>query len=127
MEIDESLKARYGTRRPFTVPDGYFDQLADRMAQRQPDADEAVAPTVRAVRQSVWRQLSPLWVAASMVGLIVLVGLGVRRSAPSTVASATSQKPQVAVTTTRYVDDLDRLADYSMIDEDDVYAYLSSE
>ena len=31
MEIDEALKTRYGTERPFTVPDAYFDRVEEEV------------------------------------------------------------------------------------------------
>ena len=85
------MKTRYGTERPFTVPDAYFDRVEEEVMRSV--AADAAQPVVRVVRKSLWKQLSPLVAAACVVGMIVL----------------------------------DRLADYTMMDEDDAYAYISGE
>lgn len=127
MEIDDSLKAQYGTRRPFTVPDGYFERLGETVTGRLSASGSVSAPVVRAVRKSVWQRLSPLVAAASVVGVVMLVGLGVRRPAEQPAVSASLPASPSVAKTAGGTDELDRVADYSMMDEDDVYAYISSE
>lgn len=125
MEIDGALKARYGTERPFTVPDAYFDRVEEEVMRSV--AAEAAQPVVRIVRKSLWKQLSPLVAAACVVGVIVLVGLGVSSTNPQgDMAATVSHAPKVSKAES-YTDDLDRLADYTMMDEDDAYAYISGE
>lgn len=125
MEIDEALKTRYGTERPFTVPDAYFDRVEEEVMRSV--AAEAAQPVVRIVRKSLWKQLSPLVAAACVVGMIVLVGLGVSSTNPQgDMAATVSHAPKVSKAES-YTDDLDRLADYTMMDEDDAYAYISGE
>ena len=126
MDKDETLRAKYGTRRPFTVPDDYFAQFADALMEQIQTTDAASRPSVRAVRQSLWQRLSPLVAAACMVGIVVLVGLGVHRLSLKPSLTATTSTTQQELKTEPY-DDLDRMADYTMLDDDDVYAYLSSE
>lgn len=127
MEIDDSLKAQYGARRPFTVPDGYFEQLGETMVRRLSEDGTCSAPVLRAVRKSMWQRLSPLVAAASVVGVVMLVGLGVRRPAAERAVSASLPASASVAKAAGDGDELDRVADYSMMDEDDVYAYLSSE
>ena len=50
MEIDEALKTRYGTERPFTVPDAYFDRVEEEVMRSV--AADAAQPVVRIVRKS---------------------------------------------------------------------------
>lgn len=125
MEIDEALKTRYGTDRPFTVPDAYFDRVEEEVMRSV--AADAAPPVVRVVRKSLWKQLSLLVAAACVVGVIVLVGLGVSSTNPQgNMAATVSHAPKVSKAES-YTDDLDRLADYTMMDEDDAYAYISGE
>ena len=119
------LKTRYGTERPFTVPDAYFDRVEEEVMRSV--AADAAPPVVRVVRKSLWKQLSPLVAAACVVGVIVLVGLGVSSTNPQgDMAATVSHAPKVSKAEP-YTDDLDRLADYTMMDEDDAYAYISGE
>ena len=62
-----------------------------------------------------------------MVGVIVLVGLGVNSTSPQGDMAATVSHAPKASKAEPYTDDLDRLADYTMMDEDDAYAYISGE
>lgn len=125
MEIDEALKTRYSTERPFTVPDAYFDRVEEEVMRSV--AADAAQPVVRIVRKSLWKQLSPLVAAACVVGMIVLVGLGVSSTNPQgNMAATVSHAPKVSPAESA-TDDLDRLADYTMMDEDDAYAYISGE
>ena len=56
-----------------------------------------------------------------------LVGLGVSSTNPQgDMAATVSHAPKVSKAES-YTDDLDRLADYTMMDEDDAYAYISGE
>lgn len=127
MEKDEALKTRYGTDRPFTVPDAYFDRVEEEVMRRVAADVDVAQPVVRVVRKSLWKQLSPLVAAACVVGVIVFVGLGVSSTNPQGDMTATvSHAPKVSPAESA-TDDLDRLADYTMMDEDDAYAYISGE
>ena len=119
------MKTRYGTERPFTVPDAYFDRVEEEVMRSV--AADAAQPVVRVVRKSLWKQFSPLVAAACVVGVIVLVGLGGSSTNPQgDMAATVSHAPKVSKAEP-YTDDLDRLADYTMMDEDDAYAYISGE
>ena len=58
MEIDEALKTRYGTERPFTVPDAYFDRVEEEVMRSV--AADAAQPVVRVVRKSCRLLCQPL-------------------------------------------------------------------
>lgn len=105
MEIDEALKTRYGTERPFTVPDAYFDRVEEEVMRSV--AAEAAPPVVRVVRKSLWKQLSPLVAAACVVGVIVLVGLGVSSTNPQGDMAATVSHAPKVTKAEPYTDDLD--------------------
>lgn len=127
MEKDEALKTRYGTERPFAVPDAYFDRVEEEVMRRVAADVDVAQPVVRVVRKSLWKQLSPLVAAACVVGVIVFVGLGVSSTNPQgNMAATVSHAPKVSPAESA-TDDLDRLADYTMMDEDDAYAYISGE
>lgn len=82
---------------------------------------------VRVVRKSLWKQLSPLVAAACVVGVIVLCRTR-RELDESAGRHGGDRVPRPKVSKAEsYTDDLDRLADYTMMDEDDAYAYISGE
>ena len=61
-QLEEKLLSRFGTERPFTVPDGYFESLTDRVMSR-------IAQRKR--RRLVWR-----WAAAAMPRSAAAAGTG---------------------------------------------------
>lgn len=126
METDSELRAQHGTRRPFAVPEGYFDTLGQRVARRI-EAEAAQGSTVKAVRKSLWQRLSPLLAAASIAGVVALVGLAAYQSDNAPTANTAAANVNSAEANGEYTDELDRMADYTMIDKDDVYAYIFSE
>lgn len=126
METDSELRTQYGTHRPFTVPEGYFDTLGQRIARRI-EAEAAQGSTVKAVQKSLWQRLSPLLAAASIAGVVALVGLAAYQSGNAPTTNTAVANANSAEANGEYTDELDRMADYTMIDKDDVYAYISSE
>lgn len=59
MEIDEALKTQYGTERPFTVPDAYFDRV-EEVVMRSVAAD-AEPPWCASFASLCGSSCRPLW------------------------------------------------------------------
>ena len=100
---------RFGKNNPFTVPDGYFDQLAsDVMAQ---------IPKRRTVSRVV--ALRPwLYAAACMVAVVVMtLTFHFRQDNVSEMTASAAESVD-----NTYIDEA---ADYMMLDNHDIYAYLS--
>ena len=92
----------------FSVPEGYFDTIAQRVMDRIPANEVRMIPAVEK-KKSTPRRL--LWAR---------IGVAHDHVQPSPVA---------AVSTASYTSDenLDAMADYIMVDDQDLYAYLSGE
>ena len=127
MENDEALKTQYGTRIPFTVPEGYFDQLGQVVMESISRRGSVKKGETTVAKPSPWSRLSPLFAAACLVGVVLLVGLTVSSPKAQDGKTATSSMASSSSLAVQYGDDLDRLADYMMMDEDDAYAYFSAE
>lgn len=94
----------------FTVPDGYFDNLADRIIQGLPEENTAVKHS-----SSKWW----MYAAASVVIAVASVTTYMRFN-----AQQESEAPmQMAAATT--TDSFDEAADYVMLDNQDIYACLT--
>lgn len=99
-ELEAKLYERFGAERPFSVPEGYFDSLTDRVMSR-------VAQRKR--RSMVWR-----WSAAAiLVGCIATGGLFFERNYRMHLAEADD---------IQYIEDA---LDYSMIDNTSIESYLT--
>ena len=69
MDAEEKLfEQRFGKKQPFTVPDGYFDQLAERVMERLPEQQPASVPQVSVGHK--WRR----WAGYRADGIVGLYG-----------------------------------------------------
>ncbi|WP_028896056.1 hypothetical protein [Prevotella sp. HUN102] len=128
MDIESNLHSEFGNKRPFTVPEDYFENLSDRIIAQFPAEDSSVNVS-NAKKVSIFSKLKPVLMAASVVGLVFVAYL----SYNSFLAKENNEEKQVA---TKFVekstqrdtvstDAVDEAVDYMMIDEDDMYAYMS--
>lgn len=129
MESTNHLQKEYGTQRPFTVPENYFSELSSRVMAQIPTEEQKEAVVEVKPRRATLRYLRPL--AAAMTIGVVLVGFLAyhefdggqgKHALPS---SHLAQGAHEASASSE--DEFDKVADYFMIDESDMYAYLASE
>lgn len=103
-QLEEKLLSRFGTERPFTVPDGYFDSLTDRVMSR--------IDAKRKRRRPLWR-----WAAAA-----VLVGCVATGGMLYEYVGQTQDNGQQTAENIQYIEDA---LDYSMIDNFSIASYLT--
>lgn len=116
---EESISSRFGKENPFRVPAGYFDDFAGRMMALLPEQQTTVE------KRNMWQRLRPVLAAAVVVGVIGSVGIYLFDRIHN---SQQSSAPRSSVAKSDYhSDDLDMTADYVMMDEQDMYAYISGE
>ena len=107
----------------FTVPEGYFDTLAERVMERIPENEVRMMPeTVRKpLAAKRWRT-----VAAAAVVLAAVFGAGLYVHQDLNDAEVEAMATQRA-SYSNAEGSLDAVADYIMCDDEDLYAYLSDE
>lgn len=99
-ELEAKLVERFGTESHFTVPEGYFNGLKDKVMSR-------VAQRKR--RRLIWR-----WAAAAVLaGSVIMGGLLLERH--NAIQTANAENIQ-------YIEDA---LDYSMIDNMSIASYLT--
>ena len=112
MNDEKYIREKMGTRNPFTVPDGYFDSLADQVISKLPDTR----------RPAIVRYLRPLLYAAACAVLAVAVGTFYRNAAVTDADHLVAhQQENVATYSDTYMEDM---ADYAMLDNEEIYASL---
>lgn len=112
---DDYLVRKFGRERHFVVPEGYFAQFnADMMAQITGDKAQVVTMKPR----SVWRTV--ISVAACLIAAVVMTGAYFH--ADNLVAGVSSASNVAQVRTSN--DAIEQAADYMMLDESDLYAYM---
>lgn len=130
MESTNHLQKEYGTQRPFTVPENYFSELSSRVMAQIPTEEQKETVVEVKPRRAKVRYLRPLAAAAMTIGVVLIGflayqefdgGQGNGSLAGNRLAQGTQELSASSA------DDFDQLADYFMIDESDMYAYLASE
>jgi hypothetical protein len=123
---EKYLIEKVGKENPFKVPEGYFDTLSGQIMAKV--EAEGVAPRdIKAGKEKrakvVW--LRPvLYAAASVCALFISV---VAYQSHSDKGTAAPTQTVVANNQMLMDDYFDEAADYVMLDNQDIYAYLSSD
>ena len=126
MMEEKYLIEKVGKENPFKVPEGYFDTLSSQIMAKV--EAEGVAPRdIKAGKEKrakvVW--LRPvLYAAASVWALFISV---VAYQSHSDKGTAAPTQTVVANNQMLMDDYFDEAADYVMLDNQDIYAYLSSD
>ncbi len=140
MNEEDYVRERMGDRNPFTVPEGYFDQLAAQIIDRLPaDATAGGQQTVSSTlgpqqlasaggqgrRKAIIKHLRPMLYAAACVALAVFgVTVYLNRDNLSDSQQHLAQQQETVTYSDNYIDEA---ADYAMLDKDDIYASLMAD
>lgn len=113
---EKILQSRFGRQNPFVVPDGYFEQLSDRLMDNLP---ERPARHV-VIKPTFGQRFRPvLLAAASVVGIVF--GIGIYQHVDKQAKTMVAQKQSDAA-----YSEIDEAADCLMLDNEDIYAYVSA-
>lgn len=112
MEEEKYIENRVGKRNPFRVPENYFDGFSARMMQLLPEQEKSRS-------KSMW--LRP-WLYAAACVCVLIISATIWLALPEKEAQ---QAPVAVVEQLETSDAFDEAADYMMLDNYDIYAYLS--
>lgn len=125
MDNEDYISKRVGNKNPFRVPDGYFDSLAERVLARMP---EVGAPaSVGRVRRRIVSLRTLLYAAACVCVAVCGVTLYLTKLNTVTEQPMASTTTVTSISTTNSDSFVEEVADYTMMDNTDIYAYLASE
>lgn len=115
------LRKQFGHADPFRVPDGFFDSIAEQIIEKLPEEKAQVVP----MKSAVQRFLRPATVVAACFAAVVFTlglssGFWKQEQADGNVE--TTAKANAAQSS---YNDIDAIADYTMMDNEDIYAYVS--
>ena len=119
---EKYLRERVGQKNHFRTPDGYFDQFATRMMAQLPEQQ----PVARTVSITVRRWLYAA--ACSVLALAMGVSYYFLQSQSTSTDAAPMAAVAPAVSVTNEASDnsyFEDAADYVMLDNTEIYAYLS--
>lgn len=119
MDKEEKFIAeKFGRVNPFKVPEGYFEHLTEDVMDKLPESQTLSRPLVLVPKRRRWRAVA---VAACFV-----VSLG----AASFIFHQTSEEPQPqqssnTISATSDNSMMEAMAEYTMLDNEDMYAYIA--
>jgi hypothetical protein len=118
---EKFIEERFGRKNPFRVPECYFDDFTSQLMKKLPEQTKSAQIVVMSPRRkSRWRNVVA-------VAACVVVGI-LSWSAYSLVSHSdqTAQQPvsEQVVDQSGYAT-MDAMADYTMMDNEDMYAYVS--
>ncbi len=123
---EKKITELYGKEKPFAVPAGYFDSLADSIIGQLPEQKAQVVSIER--HKTLWLRL-PIRKIAAAVAAVALIGGGISYSLQH--AGQHKQMTASAIhanhTMTSEDADFEQMADYTMIDSQEIYASLLAE
>lgn len=133
MEVEHQLHSTYGNKRPFTVPDHYFSDLSSQIMANIP-VEEPVKTSDNTVKTKkshfvLIRRVRPLAIAAAMIGIVMIAfwSFADYTSNQKSAADAPEKGVGGALSKATSSDSFDEAADYMMMDEDDMYAYVADQ
>lgn len=129
MKEENILKEKFGKANPFTVPEGYFDSFADKLMEQLPEPEARI---IEMHAESWWHKL-PLRKIAAVAAVTAIVGSGtflvIRNEVGShaPMASTVHQHYEKTEGMSTSYGSFDEMADYTMMDNQDIYASLVAE
>jgi hypothetical protein len=121
MYEEDYLNSKLGKKNPFTVPEGYFEQLTAQVMEKLPEKQVAKTATIKRLR--------PWFYAAACI----CIGVFIAGIAFNNNNDEVRKQMQMATAEQEYVESyysdsyIDEEADYAMVDNQDIYAYLLAE
>ncbi|MGI6231285.1 MAG: hypothetical protein ACOYJF_00330 [Prevotella sp.] len=114
---EKYIAEKFGHVNPFRVPDGYFDRLTSDIMKSLPEEDSRRSPVMTVSRSRRWRAVAA---AACLVMGLASASLVYHHTSDSQQASQTN----TSIATSSY-SVVDAMADYTMLDNEDMYAYIA--
>ncbi len=116
------LYSRIGKKNPFTVPEGYFEQLATQVMERLPEKKPARKAAVKVLRP--WLYAAACICVAVFTAAMVFSGKTEDNASQQQRMAAVQQQENAIYYSDNYIDEE---ADYVMVDNQEIYAYLLAE
>jgi len=132
MNEEDYLNRKLGRNNPFTVPEGYFEQLTDQIMAKLPEKETRLDETIgesKPQKTATIRRLRPwLYAAACLCVGVFIAAIAFNNDNEKVrkqMQMATAEQESVE---SYYSDNyIEEEADYAMVDNQDIYAYLLAE
>ena len=120
MNEEMYIQEKVGKRNPFRVPEGYFDNLTAQVMQNLPEQPKRRAKSV--FMRPVFYAAAASVCALLIAGAAWMWGPSAEASSPTAVQAQATTQPQQQDASGEYMEEA---ADYMMLDNHEIYAYLA--
>lgn len=116
MKEEDNILRKAGTKNPFSVPEGYFDQLVPEVMNRLPEKER---PAFVRKEPTMWEKVKPwIYMAAMFVGAAFIIRMGSMGRQNSADLAVTDESE----TEMEYIN---MAVSNSMLDDYSLYVYLT--
>lgn len=121
--IHDFDKVLTDSKKPFVVPDGYFDSLEERIMQNIPENEVRIMPNESGKKTKI----TTLWkrYAAAAAVIVAIAGAVVFMPRIERNDGQVPMAKQQTTTTTNDNSNVDAMADYIMADDYELYSYIA--
>lgn len=119
MKDDKDLMARFGKKRPFKVPEGYFEHFHEQLMENLPESAPVVAPTIKV---SLMERIQPWFYMAAMFAGIIFMVQGLMYVQETRLGT-----DNIATIEDVYTEEIDHFMSSSLYNEYVLYSYLTTD
>lgn len=120
MKEEDKLLKKVGTGNPFTVPEGYFENLTSEVMNKLPEQKK---PDFQLKEPTRWDKVKPwVYMAAMFAGAALIINVASRNPNPFDDTTSLTAGTEVEVISDEY---LDYALNQAMFDDYSLYVYLS--
>jgi hypothetical protein len=118
MKEEKELLERMGRREPFTTPDGYFDDLTQRVMNSLPERERRAEDEL-----TLWGRIKPwIYMTAMFLGLMCSMRIWMERPEKEQAPTLTAQDADYFTD-----EEMELITDRTMMDDYTLYQYLTEE
>ncbi len=120
---DKFIQERFGRKKPFKVPDGYFDSFPSELMRKISEQERASTARLVTMKPSRKHRFRPVAAIAASV-CVAIFGVGLYFQSNGSHPAKEPVSAMQGYNTISY-STVDAMADYAMMDTEDMYAFLT--
>lgn len=126
MNLEDKLKEKFGNQNPFSVPENYFDDFANKMQDLVKEESPVYRMEVQSDRRTLFAKVKPyLYLAAMFCGLYFGINvIKYRQDIAKTAKVENAAAVKNANSEDVYIEEV---CEYAGIDKEHIYAYATGQ
>lgn len=122
-EEEKLILEKFGKETPFKVPDGFFDDFTKDLMAKLPERQEDASKKKRSA--AIIRRMSVIITSAAVFIGVCILAVSYLLQKPEQPVVAKQAKDNHIENINNTYNSIDEAAEYTMLDNEDIYAYVS--